>query len=251
MELNDIYVLLENHDRLDETEALKRGQMFIGRSGRVLQRGSMVADGCEYVIVHEVEEVDDEVVGMPHLQRVLGYLMSWKVTQVSGHDHVRTTANCRSKDVTISNVRQLKPGNESFVAGDDGVREMLIHHRPGPLQLADCEIRAVGEKAVDPFLMDVGAPKGSEQPSVRQTQQDVPQAGRIQDVGVEQRRPALHRLLQAEFLIVCSQRVQRVPAAGLRLPTVGQDVRGPHAPMRPDFAVWDIPVVEQVHQMRP
>ncbi len=75
------------------------------------------------------------------------------------------------------------------------------------------------------------APKRLVQVLIRQAQKKVSKATGIQDVGVEQRRQSVHRLLQAEFLILGSQLVQRISATRLRIPTIGENVFSPHTPM--------------------
>ena len=57
----------------------------------------------------------------------------------------------------------------------------------------------------DPFFTNRHAPKRLVQVLIRQPQQKVSKASGIQDVGVEQRRQSVYRLLQAEFLILGSQ----------------------------------------------
>ena len=60
---------------------------------------------------------------------------------------------------------------------------------------------------------------------IGQSQEKIPKAGRIEDVGVEQRRGKGHRLLQAELLIHGSQFVQRLAATGFGLAAVVKDGR--------------------------
>ena len=75
-------------------------------------------------------------------------------------------------------------------------------------------------------------------------------AGRIEDVGVEQRRGQGHRLLQAEFLIRGSQFVQRLAATGFGLATVVKDVLGADAAMCAYLPAGDPSFVEQLNQVR-
>ena len=75
-------------------------------------------------------------------------------------------------------------------------------------------------------------------------------AGRIEDVGVEQRRGQGHRLLQAELLIRGSQFVQRLAATGFGLATVVKDVLGADAAMCAYLPAGDPSFVEQLNQVR-
>ena len=85
---------------------------------------------------------------------------------------------------------------------------------------------------------------------VGETQKAIPEAGRIEDVRVEQRREDGHGLLQAEVLIDGGQFIQRVPATRFRLAAVVKDVSGADTAMRAYLATGDSVLVEQLHQVR-
>ncbi len=84
-----------------------------------------------------------------------------------------------------------------------------------------------------------------------ETQEQVAKAGRIEDIGVEQRRRSGHRLLQAELLVARGQFVERLAAAGRRLAAPGEDIVGADATVRADIAEGDPACVEKLDQMRP
>ncbi len=72
--------------------------------------------------------------------------------------------------------------------------------------------------------MDVGTPQWCKEIPVRETQQQVAKAGGVENIGVKQRRQAIHCLLQAEFLVASGQFIERFAAAVLCLAAVGEDV---------------------------
>ena len=85
---------------------------------------------------------------------------------------------------------------------------------------------------------------------VGKTQKKIPQAGRIEDIGVEQRREDAHGLLQAEVLIDGGKFVQRFVATGFRLATVVKDVSGTDTAMCAYLTAGNSALVEQLHQVR-
>ena len=191
----------------------------------------MVADGGEHCSGPSIEETHDEVIRMLCLQPIPSKSIRREIPKVRGHYHVRTPVDSRCQHVAVAKVRQLELPNQRFMTGNDRLWKVLVHDRSGSFQPVNGQIGPVGEKAGDPFLVDRSAPKRMKQVLGGQAQKEIPKAGRIQDVGVEQRRQRVHRLLQAEFLITGSQLVQRVSTAGLRISTIGENVFGPHTPM--------------------
>ncbi len=191
----------------------------------------MAADGSKNRFGLRFKKTANEVIGMLCFQPVWRQPVRGKIPQVEGHDCAGTTVDRRRQNMAVADVREVEFRDESFVIGNDRLGKVLVHDRTGALQPVDCEIGPVGEKVVDPFFMNRDAPKRLVQVLIRQPQKKVSKAGGIQDVGVEQRRQTVHRLLQAEFLILGSQLVQRISATRLRIPTIGENVFGPHTPM--------------------
>ena len=124
----------------------------------------------------------------------------------------------------VVGVGQVEFGSEVFVSRHEGIGKVSVHDSRG-----FCSAR--------PGLYRGGQPEGclsiphgcrrstSEQEvTVGETQQQVAKAGRIENIGVEQRRQASHCLLQAEFLVASGQFVERLAAAGFRLLAVREDI---------------------------
>ncbi len=99
--------------------------------------------------------------------------------------------------------------------------------------------------------MDRGGPKRTVKVLISQTQKKITEAGGIQNVGVKQRRHSVHRLLHSEFLILGRHGVKSIPATGLCISTVGEDVVSTHTSMRSNLAAGYPPLVEQPHQKSP
>ena len=191
----------------------------------------MAADGGKNRLGLRFKKTANEVIGMLCFQPTRCQPVRGKIPQVEGHDYAGTTVDRGRQNMAVVNVREVEFRDESFVTRNDRLGKVLVHDRPRALQPIDCHIGPVGEKVGDPFFMNRHAPKRLVQVLIRQPQKKVSKASGIQDVGVEQRRQSVHRLLQAEFLILGRRLVQRISATRLRIPTIGENVFGPHTPM--------------------
>lgn len=191
----------------------------------------MAADSSKNRFGLRFEKIANEGIGMLCFQAVRRQSVRGKIPQVEGHDYTGTTVDRRRQNMAVADVREVEFRDESFVTRNDRLGKVLVHDCTGTLQPVDCEIGPVGEKVGDPFFMNRDAPKRLVQVLIRQPQKKVSKASGIQDVGVEQRRQSVHRLLQAEFLVLGSQLVQRISAMRLRIPTIGENIFGPHTPM--------------------
>ena len=191
----------------------------------------MAADGSKNGFGLRFEKTGNEVIGMLCFQSMWRQPVCGKIPQVEGHDYLGTTVDRRRQNMAVADVREVKFRDESLVTRNDRFGKVLVHDRTSALQPVDCQIGPVGEKVGDPFFMNRDAPKRLVQVLIGQPQKKVSKASGIQDVGVEQRRRSVHRLLQAEFLILGSQLVQRISTTRLRIPTIGENVFGPHTPM--------------------
>ena len=85
---------------------------------------------------------------------------------------------------------------------------------------------------------------------VGQTQKKISKAGRIEDVGVEQRRKEGHGLLQAKVLIDGGQLIQYLAAMGFHLAAVLEDVASADTAMRAYLAEGDTAGVQKPHEVR-
>ncbi len=180
------------------------------------RRHPVAANGGEHGLGVGLEQVGDEGIGVLRRKGVWHQPVGRKSPQIAGHDHVNAAVDGRSQYMAVVGVRQVEPGGDGPVSRHDGVGEVFVHDRAGPVEHPGVDIGAVGEKAAHPFGMSIGAPAGAK-------------TGRIEYVGVQQRRRAGHRLLQPEFLIACGQSVERLAAAELGLAAPGENILGADA----------------------
>ena len=150
----------------------------------------------------------------------------------------------------VVGVREVEAGGTRRVTRHDRFGKVPVHYHPSPFQHAFREIGTVCQNAPYPLCVDVCAPKRRIQVLVGETQKNVPEAGWIEDVGVEQRREESHGLLQAEVLIEGGELIQRVATTGFRLAAVVDDVLDPDTAMRAYLAAGNSAFVQQLDQMR-
>ncbi len=122
---------------------------------------------------------------------------------------------------------------------------------PAPFEHVAGQVRPVNQNATYPLGMDFGAPQRGVEVAVGESQKKISEAGRIQDIRVQQRGRTEHRLLQAEFLVAGRQLIEGLLASMLRLAPEGKNVTGPNAPMRAHHAAGDTPLIEQLHEVGP
>ena len=184
----------------------------------------MVPNGCHHAVGIVLEQIDYEAVRMLRREGVGRQAIGRKVSQVGCHNHIRSPVDRRGQDVAVIGIRQIELLSKDFISGHDGIGKVLVHDRAGPVQHDLGYLRPVDQKAPCPFRMDAGAPQWREQISVGETQQQVAKAGRIEDIGVKQRRQSSHCLLQAEFLVASGQFVKGLAAAGFGFAAVVKDI---------------------------
>ena len=195
------------------------------------------------------EQAGNEGIGVLRRQRMGRQPVSRKIPQIAGHDHVCAAVDGRRQNMAVVGVRQVGPGGNCLVARHDGIGDVFVHDRAGPVQHGGVDIGTVGQEVGHPLAMDVGAPERGKEIAVGGTQQQVAKTGRIKHVGIQQRRRAGHLLLQAELLVACGQFVERLAAAQLGLSAPGENVLGADSAVRADLAAGDPARVEELDQM--
>ena len=176
-----------------------------------------------------------------------------KISQIAGHDHVCAAADGRRQNMAVVRVRQVELCGDGLVARHDGIGEVFVHDRAGPVQHGGVDIWTVGQEVAHPLGMDVGTPERGKEIAVgeaAEAQQQVAKTRRIEHVGIQQRRRAGHLLLQAELLVACGQFVERLTAAQLGPSAPGENVLGADSAVRADLATGDPARVEELDQMR-
>ena len=235
---------------MDKTQAFECGQVFVRGSRWIPQGRPVTADGRKHRLGVGIEKPGDERVGMLCRESVGGQAVSRKVPQVAGHDHVRLPFDRGGQHMDVVGVRGVESGGTSRVTRHNRFGKVPVHYHPGSFQHSFREIGTVCQNAPYPLCMDVCAPRRRVQVLVGETQKNVPEAGRIEDVGVEQRREEGQGLLQAEVLIESGELIQRLAPTGFRLAAVVDDVLDPDTAMRAYLAAGNSAFVQQLDQMR-
>ena len=224
--------------------------MFVRGSRWISQRRPVAANGREHSLGVGNEQIGDEHVGM--LRREIVGREAPQKGSPSGSESRSCPHRLQSRRPTHGCHQGLADRDQRHVPSilSPPHRKVPVHDRAGSFQHVHREIGPVRENATYPLRMDVHAPSRRIEVLVGQSQKKIPKAGRIEDVGVEQRRWKGHRLLQAEFLIRGSQFVQRLAATGFGLATVVKDVLGAMRRCGAYLPAGDPSFVEQLNQVR-
>lgn len=107
-----------------------------------------------------------------------------EVLEVLRHDDLGMAANGGSQDVSVVGVRENKPFDERLVSGDEAVGDRFAHQLACPVELGSLEVRAAVENAADHLVECLVCPAGSEGPGLGESDQQVPEAGGVEDVRV-------------------------------------------------------------------
>ena len=91
----------------------------------------------------EVEQVENEFIGMLRLDPKGSNNVGWKIAKVHRDDHVRLSSNGSGKDVSVVRIGQLEAGDQIFVAGDEGVGGMQVHQRAGSFEFLPRQVWAL------------------------------------------------------------------------------------------------------------
>ena len=91
----------------------------------------------------EVEQVENEFIGMLRLDPKGSNNVGWKIAKVHRDDHVRLAANGSGKDVSVVRIGQLEAGDQIFVAGDEGVGGMQVHQGAGSFEFVARQVWAL------------------------------------------------------------------------------------------------------------
>ena len=75
----------------------------------------------------EVQLIEQEVIGVLHLQADVTDGLHWEVTKVRGHDHIRPTTQGGGHLVAVVGVREFDSGPQRLPACDASVVERGLH----------------------------------------------------------------------------------------------------------------------------
>ena len=144
--------------RSGQAQAFECNQVFVRGSRRISQGRAVAANGREHGFQVRVEQIDDERVGMLRGKTMGRQAIGREVTQVAGHDQVRSAFNRRGQHVQVAGVGQIEARGPCRVSCHNGIGKVLAHHRAGSLQYFGRETGAVRQNAPHPFRVDVRAP---------------------------------------------------------------------------------------------
>ena len=182
----------------------------------------------------------------------IGIELLWrKVLQVLRDDDIGSAPDCGGQNMPVIGIGKAQTIDKWVEAHHQRIGEMPIHCLPGSLELIGAEVGPVIQHVPHPFFVDHSAPASAIKISVGETQKGVAKAGGVDDIGIQKRREPIHPLLKAKLFIELGQFVEYLTTRPFGLAPVGENVFGPHSPVRANFSVWNFLLVEKLHEMRP
>jgi hypothetical protein len=115
-----------------------------------------------------------------------------KIPHARRDDHVGPLPDCPRQHVPVVRIWKMQPFDQIFIAGNKGIRRMLVHDHPRPLKFFTRAIGTVSQQGGNPFLVHAVRPSGAEQSRHGQMHQQIPQLGGIQNVRVVKSREVGH-----------------------------------------------------------
>lgn len=96
---------------MSEPLTLQRLQVLADRHGRILQTLPMRLGRRQHQCRREIEEVEDELLGMLRLNPEWSQGIGGEIAQVHRYAHICLAANCRCQNVPVIWIRQLQTGD--------------------------------------------------------------------------------------------------------------------------------------------
>ena len=197
---DDAFEIAQYRNCFRQSLALQRIEIVSSRLRRFLQPGAVLAKSRNDLALVQVDQVDDECIGVPRLYPEGRQPRRRKVLQVSCDNDIRVAADGRRQDMPVAGIGQVQAVDQCLVARDEAVGRMGIHQPPGFLKLRARQVRPVGKNAADPLFMDLRRPLRAKEAPHREPHQEVAERGRVENVGVEKGGDAARQGEQAERL---------------------------------------------------
>ena len=144
----------------------------------------MVSYGLQHTRREQIQQVDDEVVGVLGHEVVGFERLRREVLEVEGHDQARARVNRGGHHMTVVRVGQLDRRDQVLKPGDQAVADMAVHQLACSVQLLGCEIGPTGQHVARPLVVDRVTPARPVQIRQRQMHQQIAQRCRVEHAGV-------------------------------------------------------------------
>ena len=198
-----------------------------------------------------VPEVSDELIRVDGFNAELAEDRLREIAQVERDDEPRAAVNRSRQNMAVFGVREGQRWDESFVIGDQAIRDVQIHEVPTTRQALRRDVRPIGQDVSGPLVVDFIRPTGLEQVREGKPHEQVSKRGRIQDASIVEDDWGHGSVAHIQLLAQRLKLVQRRVTLGQEIPLVGEEVFQKHTPMTPDLPTRHRPFIEELHQMRP
>jgi hypothetical protein len=131
-----------------------------------------------------VHQQTGECIGMDGLHAVGVKLGRREIVEVERDDVVGPNLDGYGQDVTVVRVREGEAFDVLLVPVHTGVREGTVHFASGIFEIVPGHVRAISMDVARPLAVNVVAPVGPHEIVHGQPEQEIPQVGGIEDVGI-------------------------------------------------------------------
>jgi hypothetical protein len=119
------------------------GEEFFCRPRRIAEALALPLDDSANRAARLIEEANQEVIRVLHLDAETGQRFTREVREVVSHDDIGARLDGSRQDVAVVLVRQGKGRGQFLVAGHEAVADGLVHQGAGPRQALGGKVRIV------------------------------------------------------------------------------------------------------------
>lgn len=157
-----------------------------------LYLSALLPDCSAHLSWRQVQEVRDEAIGMLGLDAEGSEHVDREVAQVVRHDDVGPGPKRGGEHVSVALVRQRQALDQRLVPRDEAVPNILVHEVAAPLEQGSVQVGPAPVQRLDPLVVDLVRPAGSEEIGQGQPHQQVGEGHRVEHAGVEEGRERCH-----------------------------------------------------------
>ena len=157
----------------------------------------------------KIRQIQDKVVGVAWNNPKCSERLLREVLQVRCHDLLGAGENRGGQNMSIIGIGQRQLVDQVLVAGDQAIRDGLVHQGDRPRKPGFIELRAVAQESGHPFALNIRGPPGAKAARLSQTDHQIPEGCRIEQACVINNGERRHSVPQAQFLGLSGQLIRR------------------------------------------
>lgn len=161
------------------------------------------------------------------------------MTHIRRNDNVRARSNSRGEHVAITGIRENEVVDQRFVAADQRFAHRLGHQLAGAGEPLGGKVRTIRVEVAKDLIEDLFAPPRSHDPGLCESDEQIAQRARVEDIRVVDRDPD-HWSGESEFASLRGQLVGGCLSRGIVATLVVDECRRCDPTVTADLAVRQI-----------